>query len=186
MTALLSPLIFVPFLTFTCGRQNYNWELMKHISRGDDSEVVRHSSVAQEPIHEHHDYTNDEAEQKHLAGAAKIARWMTLAMTLCFLILWPFPLYGSGYIFSGQFSTGWIVVGIIWLFFSTACVGVYPLWESRATISYVSRSMLGDLTGKPVVQGRGTSYSGSGAITPQGLDVPTKVAGKDARKPEAA
>lgn len=49
---------------------------------------------------------------------------------------------------------GWVVVGIIWLSLSTIGVGIYPLWESRATIAHVTRAIVGDLRGKPVVQGR--------------------------------
>jgi urea-proton symporter len=44
------------------------------------------------------------------------------------------------------------VVGFIWLSFSTIGVGIYPLWESRATIAHVSKAMWGDVTGKPPVQ----------------------------------
>lgn len=92
VTALLSPLIFVPVLTYGFGRQNYNWESMKMISRGDDSALIRRASLEPETVHEYRDYTNDEQEQKHLMRAAKIARWMTVAMTLIFLIVWPMPL----------------------------------------------------------------------------------------------
>jgi hypothetical protein len=47
------------------------------------------------------------------------------------LILWPIPLYISGYVFNKPFFTGWVVAGLIWLFFSLGCVGIFPLWESR-------------------------------------------------------
>jgi hypothetical protein len=39
-------------------------------------------------------------EQQMLAQAAKIARWLTLGVTLAFLVLWPKPMFGSAYIFS--------------------------------------------------------------------------------------
>lgn len=41
---------------------------------------------------------------------------LTTAMALCFLMLWPIPV---SYIFSKQFFTGWVVVGILWLFVTT-------------------------------------------------------------------
>lgn len=44
------------------------------------------------------------------------------------------PLYGSGYIFSKSFFTGWVAVGIIWIFASFIAVGLYPAWESRVTL----------------------------------------------------
>jgi hypothetical protein len=49
-------------------------------------------------------------------------------------------------------SVGWVVVGFIWLSFSTVGVGIYPLWESRATIAHVSKAMWRDITGKALVQ----------------------------------
>ncbi|EXJ82174.1 hypothetical protein A1O1_08243 [Capronia coronata CBS 617.96] len=148
VTALLSPLIFVPVLTYSFGRQNYDWQSMKTIRRGDDSELIRRSSIDPEVVHAHVDFTNDEQEQAHLNRAAKIARVMTVVMTLCFLILWPMPLYGSGYIFSKPFFTGWVVVGFIWIFCTTACVGVFPLWQGRKTMTHITKAMWDDLTGK--------------------------------------
>lgn len=105
VTALLSPLIFVPVLTFAFGRQKYDWVSMKLIRRGDDSELIRRASLTPEEVHEHIDnYT--ENETKHLNRAAKIARVTTVLMAIAFLVLWPMPIYGSGYIFSKPFFTG--------------------------------------------------------------------------------
>jgi hypothetical protein len=41
-----------------------------------------------------------------------------------------------------------VVVGILWLFFSMACVGIYPLWEGRKSLAHTFRSMWRDVTGK--------------------------------------
>jgi len=49
-----------------------------------------------------------------LSQASRVAKLLVLALTLCFLILWPMPLYGTGYIFSPKFFIGWIVIGILW------------------------------------------------------------------------
>ncbi len=54
--------------------------------------------------------------------------------TLAFLVLWPMPMYGSGYIFSKPFFTGWVVVGIIWIFCSFFAVGLFPVFEGRRTL----------------------------------------------------
>ena len=88
--------------------------------------------------------------------------------TLFFLILWPMPLYGTGYIFSKQFFTGWVVVGIIWIFCSFIAVVIYPAWESRATIMRVTRHMFGgkssqgEFSREPVIVAEG-----SGTVTPE-------------------
>merc|ERR1712000_446952 len=52
VTALLSPLLFVPILTYGFGRQNYDWQSMKAIRRGDDSDIIRRASVSVEAVRE--------------------------------------------------------------------------------------------------------------------------------------
>jgi urea-proton symporter len=43
---------------------------------------------------------------------------------------------------------GWVVVGIMWLFFSSVCVGLFPLWQGRKTMAHTVKSMILDLSGK--------------------------------------
>jgi len=113
VAALLSPIVFVPILTFVFGRQNYDWQSMKNIRRGDDTEIVRHSSVTTQAIDpeivpgsEQRTQADEDAEVAHLTKAAKIARSLTVFMTLALLVLWPMPMYGSKYVFSKKFFTG--------------------------------------------------------------------------------
>jgi len=119
LVALLSPFIFIPILTFGLGADNYDYESMKAIRRADDHDLAQaaHVDLALVPG-ENHDQAAEEAEQKQLSRAAFISRLITVLMTVALLILWPLPMYGAGYIFSEKFFTGWVTVGIIWLFFS--------------------------------------------------------------------
>jgi hypothetical protein len=57
-------------------------------------------------------------------------------------------MYGSGYIFSKPFFTGWVSVGIIWIFCSFFGVGLFPLWEGRKTLANTFKYVLNDITGK--------------------------------------
>jgi hypothetical protein len=57
-------------------------------------------------------------------------------------------MYGSGYIFSKPFFTGWVTVGIIWIFCSFIGVGLFPVFESRKTLARTCRSIYLDITGK--------------------------------------
>ena len=79
------------------------------------------------------------------------------------------PMYATGYIFSKKFFTGWVVVGIIWIFLSFGAVGIYPLWESRATLARVTKAMF--LGKKPspvmVVAEREMKGQPSGTTTPE-------------------
>ncbi len=66
---------------------------------------------------------------------------------------------------------GWVVVGILWLFFSTLCVGVFPLWQGRKTMAHTVKSILLDISGKkhPAIHGRASAVGDeetSGVATP--------------------
>ena len=58
------------------------------------------------------------------------------------------PLYGTGYIFSKPFFTGWVTVGIIWIFCSFLGVGLFPVFESRKTLARTVKNIYLDITGK--------------------------------------
>jgi hypothetical protein len=101
-------------------------------------------------------------------------------MTIVLLVLWPMPLFGTGYIFNKAFFSGWVIVGIIWLMCSTVAVGIYPLWEGRASIARNFGGMWRDLTGKgsraPSQQGgievlEGDSVMASGRQTPEQIAI---------------
>jgi hypothetical protein len=110
VVALLSPLIFIPILTYALKPQNYDWQSMKEIKRGDDNDLAFTAGLDVEEIPGGHIDTSEEEarEQAMLMKAAKFARWLTLFLTIALLVLWPMPLYGTGYIFSKSFFTGWI------------------------------------------------------------------------------
>jgi hypothetical protein len=119
VVALLSPCLFIPLLTLFFGLDNYDFESMRAIRKGDDHDIAQEAHIDLELIPgEYVTADSEEVEQQKLTKAANIARITTVVMTLILLVLWPFPLYGTGYIFSKKFFTGWVSVGIIWMFFS--------------------------------------------------------------------
>lgn len=158
VVALLFPLISIPILTFALKSPKYDWISMKAIRKGDDSDLAAAAHVDLElvPGETHHTEQEEEEEQRRLHRAAKIARSLTVILTLALLILWPMPMFGSHYIFSKKFFTGWVAVGILWLFCSAFCVGLYPLWEGRKTSSRTIKAIFMDITGKghPITHGR--------------------------------
>jgi hypothetical protein len=123
---------------------------MAAIRKGDDHDLAESAGEDLEQLPGEHTATADEEaiEQAKLLKASKIAKIMTVVLTLSLLVLWPMPMYGSGYIFSKKFFTGWVVVGIIWLFGSLLCVGVFPVWEGRNDLFAVFKSIYLDVTGK--------------------------------------
>lgn len=156
VVSLCSPVITVPLLTLIFGRDNYDFEKLKSLKSVKDVDHVPESpanSGTATPAEKDETVVDEipvmnEEDEKILARYSKFARWVCLAVVLCFLILWPMPMYGSHYIFSKKFFTGWVVVGIIWIFFSVFAVVVYPLWESRYGIFYTMRGVYWDCTGQ--------------------------------------
>ena len=175
VVALLSPIIFIPVLTYAFGPQNYDYKSMALIRLGDDADIAEAEHVDVESIPHHvAGLTPEEVakEQAKLSRASLIAKTLTGVMTLALLILWPMPMYGSGYIFSKPFFTGWVSIGILWLFFSAACVGIYPLWEGRHSMAHTFGGIAKDLMGRgrtkrrvgetQVMEGVDGSENGSG------------------------
>lgn len=79
------------------------------------------------------------------------------------------PMYGSGYIFSKQFFTGWVVVGIIWIFCSFFGVGLFPIYEGRKTLSSTLKYVWKDITGKThpkTIHAQEAAVEKSGEATP--------------------
>lgn len=123
---------------------------MMQIRRGDDHDLAATAGVDLENTVGGHEETTAEfeAEQAKLTRASRISKWTTVVLTLAFLVLWPFPMYGSSYIFSKPFFTGWVTVGIIWIFCSLGAVGIFPVFEGRRTLARTCRAIYNDVTGK--------------------------------------
>ncbi|PHH78888.1 hypothetical protein CDD82_2788 [Ophiocordyceps australis] len=166
LTALFSPLVFIPILGLVFGFDKYDWKSMMAIRKADDALVVPESGLSPEAL-----VAMDRAkeaefadEQLKLKRAFGIACIVTVTMALILLVIWPMPLYGTGYIFSKKFFTGWVAVGIAWIFCSFIAVGLYPAWESRATLLRIVRLIFTGKSGTPVVHDKPEGWSGS--VTP--------------------
>ncbi|KAF3765190.1 Na+/solute symporter [Cryphonectria parasitica EP155] len=148
VVALLSPLVLIPIFTLLFGLDHYDWKSMMSIRQGDDHELAAAADLDLEEVNSGHAQAPDdfEAEQKKLLRAGRISKTMTVVMTLAFLVLWPMPMYGSGYIFSKKFFTGWVVVGIIWIFCSLFAVGLFPVFEGRKTLVNTAKLIYLDVT----------------------------------------
>ncbi|RYO81177.1 hypothetical protein DL763_008661 [Monosporascus cannonballus] len=148
VVALLSPLIFVPLFTYSFGADNYDWASMAAIKQADDVDSSAVSGAVETGSGDTAGFmfVAPEQDMVKLNKASRLAKWLTIFMAVSFLVLWPMPMYGSAYIFSKPFFTGWVVVGIIWLFGSSIAVGLFPLWEGRHSMIRVVRGILGKNT----------------------------------------
>jgi SSS family transporter len=168
VAALLSPLVFVPFFTYVFGPQNYDYESMRAIRKVDDSEVAvaAHVDLELVPGETGPSQEQTEEEMRKLNKAAFYSRTLTIFMAFAMLILWPIPMYGTSYVFSKKFFTGWVVVGILWLFCTLFGVVIFPLYEGRESIVRVVRMMSLDIMGKKPMLHEGRKAHESGVATP--------------------
>jgi hypothetical protein len=116
VVALLSPIIFVGILTMI-KPDNYNFQSMKDIELDydNDSQLQINNDIPATLRLSREDHL---AEARQLDRASSVAKFLASFLTIALLVLWPMPMYGTGYIFSLKFFSGWVVVGIIWIFVS--------------------------------------------------------------------
>ena len=132
LVALCSPMIFVSILSWIKpDKQLYDFDSMKQIKR-DNEQTTQSSDLTSEDL---------ERESILLTRNSKIARLTALVLTLALIILWPWPMYGTAYVFTKPFFTAWIILGIVWMFISFIIVGIYPLVEGRRSILSVSKNI---------------------------------------------
>lgn len=81
-----------------------------------------------------------------LARASRNAKIVSSVLCLVFLIVIPFSLYGTGYVFSRNFFLGWTVVVFIWSWAAALTIWCLPLWDSRVTIMAAVRRLTGRKT----------------------------------------
>lgn len=175
VVALLSPAIYSPVLTLIFGQQNFDWDVLKQIKKVDELEELEDvlPTTYKEAAENNSDEDSEKlkqvrsqvsevlddliddkciaqhkAEEEHLRKASKIAGYLSLFLSIALLVVWPMPMYGSRYVFSKEFFTGWVVVAIIWMFFTAFTVIVYPLYEGRHVIFTSLRGIYWDLTGQ--------------------------------------
>ena len=148
VVALCSPIIFIGVLT-AIKPDNYDFQSMMVIKQDDDSDQITDvdAEVGIQPALPMSP-AEIAAEQESLLKASKIATYVGLFLFFALIILWPMPMYGSSYVFSEHFWTGWVVVSIMWLFFSLFAVGIFPLWESRLAMKSTVTAIWRDATGK--------------------------------------
>jgi SSS family transporter len=136
VVALLSPIIFVPVFTLIKPDATpYDFVSMRAIELVDDGPRNVHQPTLEET----------ERGISHLTRNLRFARITVIVLTLCLVVIWPWPMYGTSYVFSKPFFTAWVVLGIVWMFFSFIIVGIYPIIENYKTIASVCKLMYIDL-----------------------------------------
>ena len=79
--------------------------------------------------------------------ATRVAVGFNAAFLVVAVILVPFTLFGSSWIFSRAGFRGWCVVSFIWVWVGMIICVLWPLFESRSTIFKIARGVSRDLGG---------------------------------------
>ncbi|KAJ5125224.1 hypothetical protein N7526_007401 [Penicillium atrosanguineum] len=131
--------------------------------------------------HHHHDKSGQEGvnaedggvqsstlETQELTRWGRIAAGWSIATFLGHWVLWPLPMYGSGYVFGKKFYIAWVVVGIIWLWGTMLIAIFYPILDGgMQQIQEVYRG----LTGKVTVHGTEKGVTSTSPSSPSGGSV---------------
>jgi len=58
-------------------------------------------------------------------------------LTIICVVIWPLPLYFSGYVFDLGFYSMWVGIAIVWVSIASFCIICIPIWEAREGFSQV-------------------------------------------------
>ena len=95
--------------------------------------------------------------------ANRIAVVFNYVFLLVAIILVPFTLFGTEWIFTEAGFTGWIVVSFLWVWCSMCICVIWPLVESWSTIWRITKGMVKDIA----MNGRGKAAADSTREAPE-------------------
>merc|ERR1719482_2203422 len=72
----------------------------------------------------------DELDEEKLNATYRFALKYGLGTTLTLVLIWPIPMFFSGYVFTKGFWIGWVVVCFIWGILAGLAIVLLPLVES--------------------------------------------------------
>ena len=59
-------------------------------------------------------------------------------LTIICVVIWPLPLYFSGYVFDIGFYGMWVGIAIVWVSIAAFCIICIPIWEARGGFAKVA------------------------------------------------
>ncbi|RKK70371.1 putative urea active transporter 1 [Fusarium oxysporum] len=145
VASLFSPLLYSVVITYI-RPDNYDWSHFKEqrlAVESDDSSSGPESSQGKgtEQVTTTETASNQTFDDNNQHRWTKYALWWAIATFLGHWVLWPLPMYAAKFIFSQELFTAWIVVSLIWLWWTLIMVGFYPIWNGRGQIAAVTRSI---------------------------------------------
>ena len=109
--------------------QNFNFELMKQKILVVDDRI---RSIIEKDTNE-----------IQLKRDARFTYRYAIALSLVLVVVWPLPLYFSGYVFSLYIYSLWVGLAFAWAIIAACVIVLLPLIESRVGIIQVMRKIAG-------------------------------------------
>ena len=109
-------------------RKVYDWKEMNthmNIVEADMSEKIK-AEIAQR-----------QQDEETLKKAYKFSLKGGGLLTIICVVLWPLPLYFSGYVFDLGFYSMWVGIAIVWVSVAAFCIICMPIWEARGGFAEV-------------------------------------------------
>lgn len=132
--------LVIPLIIWLCMRpftSAYDWDLLFLM-------VPRQPRVGDKSFtHEDDESLGLDWDPQELARASFMAKTVSGVLCLIFLVLIPFPMYGTGYIMSRKFFTGWTVVVFIWSWTAALLIWCLPIWQSREAFGKIFSGIMG-------------------------------------------
>jgi nucleotide-binding universal stress UspA family protein len=100
--------------------ENFNFEVMKQRILVVDDKI---RSIIEK-----------DTDDSQLRLYAKLTRRYSIALSLVLVVVWPLPLYFSGFVFTLHVYTLWVGLAVAWASISACVIVLLPLIESRAGI----------------------------------------------------
>jgi hypothetical protein len=91
---------------------NFDWNVFNRLEQVKD-------------VEDKVDFDPSETDPAKIDAASKFAYISYLLLTLLLLIIWPIPMYATGYVFSKTFFAGWVIFGLIWAIVASAIVSYF-------------------------------------------------------------
>eukprot|EP00741_Cyanophora_paradoxa_P023387 tig00021580_g22593.t1 len=117
-------------------------------SRGGEEWLAMKSIALLDPIAQSDEDEGAEAranrKEREAARLQHVAKWAAAATSLVLVIVIPFPLHVSQYVFSRGFFTAWIAVFLGWGLATGTFVLLLPVWEARRTLRTVLAGLHAD------------------------------------------
>ncbi|CAB5362194.1 unnamed protein product [Rhizophagus irregularis] len=126
---------------------NFNFDITRQ-----KLEILTDDEVVENAIHE----DPMEKDPVRLTKAFNFAIISSVALTIILIIIWPLPMYGTRYVFSRPFFTFWVAISMIWAIIATIACTIYPVVESRRSITAVIVGMIRDIRGQRITHEKKT------------------------------